>query len=287
MTGYGNGSASHDNLQVFVEITSVNRRNLEINVSLPKEWLSLEHIITEITRKNIHRGKINIFITVTDYSNISGLSFNEEALDAILSKLKDYSEKNKIPYQPTPQLIFDIVKTLNKPTQLELTESTESLLLQATKIALQNIDLMKNNEGSALAHDLLERLKLLSDNIESITQLSTNCITHYREHLFQKLKQANLNIDLNDERILKEIALFADRCDISEELTRLKIHINQFIKDIQSPTPIGRKMDFLCQEINRELNTIGSKPNLIQVSLKVIESKNELERIREQIQNIE
>lgn len=287
MTGYGSGSASQENLEIFVEITSVNRRNFEISVSLPREWLSLEHVITEMTRNTIGRGKVNIYVKATDFSNAAGLSFDEEALDSVLNKIKSYSEKKGIVFEASPRLIFDIVKTLNKPTQLELKDSIEAVVLEATKTALKNIDLMRNAEGEALARDTRQRLDILLSNIEFIATKSTDSVLRYREHLFQKLEQAKLSIDLNDERILKEIALFADRCDISEELTRLKSHINQFVDDLSATVPTGRKMDFLCQEINRELNTIGSKSNLIEVSHKVIDSKNELERIREQIQNIE
>ncbi len=287
MTGYGSGSACQDNLEIFVEITSVNRRNFEVNVSLPRELLSLEHSITELARTSIGRGKVNIYLKATDFSNAAGLSFDEEILDSVLHKLKNYSKKNNIAFNATPELIFDIVKTLDKPTQLELKNSIEQIVLQATTIALQNIDLMRTAEGEALAQDIHQRLNILLDNIAFIATKSTDSVMHYREQLFQKLEQAKLNIDLNDERILKEIALFADRCDISEELTRLKSHIDQFINDLSTPIPTGRKMDFLCQEINRELNTIGSKSNLIEVSHKVIDCKNELERIREQVQNIE
>lgn len=287
MTGYGSGSASQEHLEILVEITSVNRRNFEVAVSLPREWLSLEHAITEITRNHIGRGKINIYVKATDFSTTAGLPFDPEALSTVLNNLKDYSAKHNIPFEADTKLIFDIVKTLNKPTQLELKESIEKLVLDATNEALKNIDLMRTTEGNSLAHDIHQRLHILGENIDFIRSKSTSSVSHYREQLLQKLEQAKLNIDLNDERILKEIALFADRCDIEEELTRLRSHIDQFINDLQSNVPTGRKMDFLCQEVHRELNTIGSKTNLIEVSHKIIESKNELERIREQVQNIE
>jgi len=287
MTGYGSGSARQDNLEILVEITSVNRRNFEINVSLPREWLSLEHTITELTRDTIGRGKLNIYVKATDFSNTSGLSFDEEAVDSVLNNLRVYSEKNNIEFKTNTKLIFDIVRTINKPTQLELKDSIEGIVLETTKTALNNLNSMKAAEGEALARDIHQRLDMLLVNVEYITKKSIDSVKHYKEHLFQKLEQAKLNIDLNDERVLKEIALFADRCDVSEELTRLKSHIDQFVNDLASTVAIGRKMDFLCQEINRELNTIGSKSNLIEVSHKVIECKNELERIREQIQNIE
>lgn len=285
MTGYGSGSASEGNLEILIEITSINRRNFEINVSLPREWLSLEHLIADMARNSITRGKINIYVKVSDFSNASGLSFEESSLTSILNQLRDYSQRNNIPFQPTSSLLFDIVRSFNKPGQLELNDSIELTIKKATELALLNINLMRNKEGKALAEDILNRLNNLSANVKFIAEKSTNSVMHYRELLFQKLEQAKLQIDLNDERVLKEIALFADRCDISEELTRLNSHINQF--DLNSEEAIGRKMDFLCQEMNRELNTIGSKTNLIEVSHKVIESKNELERIREQVQNIE
>lgn len=273
MTGYGSGSASHDNLEILVEITSVNRRNFEINVSLPRDWLSIENLIIDIIRSNIARGKVNVYLKVTDFSNPSGLSFDEPSLSAILNKLRHYCEQNNIPFQPSPGLIFDILKNLNKPNQLELKDSIESAIQKATHLALMHINSMRITEGKALCEDIHNRLTILSTNVQFISEKSTHSVPHYRQLLFQRLEQAGLSIDLNDERVLKEIALFADKCDISEELTRLNSHINQFFNDLKSHDSVGRKMDFLCQEINRELNTIGSKTNLIEVSHKIIESK--------------
>lgn len=287
MTGYGSGSATHDNLEILVEITSVNRRNFEVSVSLPRDWLSLEHVIVDIVRNNIARGKINLYLKVTDFSQASGLSFDDDSLTAVLNNLRSYSHQHNIPFQPTPTLLFDILKTVNKPTQLELKDSTESAIKEATQLALTNLNLMRSTEGEILSKDIYNRLLLLSDHVKFIKEKSINSVAHYRHLLFQRLEHAKLGIDLDDERVLKEIALFADRCDITEEITRLHSHIDQFLHALNSQEAIGRKMDFLCQEINRELNTIGSKTNLIEVNHKIMDSKNELERIREQIQNIE
>lgn len=287
MTGYGSGTSYHGNLEIFTEITSVNRRNLEINVFLPRPWLPLEHTVTELTRSHIGRGKLNIYIKAIDFSSTTGFIFNEEHLSLVINKLKTFSEKQNIAFNPTPELVFSIIQSLDKDIEFELNDSIEAAILQSTEIALNNINLMKVTEGSSLAKDIHERLELLSENIKNIGHQSKNSIIHYKDTLFQRLKQAGLNLDLDDERVLKEIALFADKCDISEELTRLKSHIEQFIKDLESPQPTGRKMDFICQEMNRELNTLGSKTNLIEVSHKIIDCKNELEKIREQVQNIE
>ncbi|PWU04361.1 MAG: YicC family protein [Verrucomicrobia bacterium] len=287
MTGYGTASASHENLELQVEITSVNRRNFEINVSLPRDWLCVENLIIDILRNNITRGKIYVYLKVTDFSNPTDFSFDESSLTAILSKLRHFSQINNIPFEPSPSLLFDILKNLNKSSQLTINQSIESAVQKVTQHALANLNAMRIAEGKALSEDTHNRLLILQENIKFITKHSTDSVPHYRQLLLQRLEQAKLSIDLSDERVLKEIALFADKCDISEELTRLNSHINQFFNYLKSHEVIGRKMDFLCQEINRELNTIGSKTNLIEVNHKVIDSKNELERIREQIQNIE
>lgn len=287
MTGYGSGSASHDNLEILVEITSVNRRNFEINVSLPRDWLFIENCIIDIIRSHIARGKVNVYVKVTDFSNPSGLSFDEASLTGVLNKLRLYCEQNSIPFQTSPTLIFDILKNLNKPNLIECNDDIQSVIEKATHLALMHINSMRLTEGKMLCEDIQNRLNILADNVKIISEKSTGSVAHYRQLLFQRLEQAGLAIDLNDERVLKEIALFADKCDISEELTRLNSHIKQFFNELKSHESVGRKMDFLCQEIHRELNTIGSKTNLIEVSHKIIDSKNELERIREQIQNIE
>jgi len=153
--------------------------------------------------------------------------------------------------------------------------------------ALGQLVAMRQAEGKALKEDLEQRLENIGVALQAIRSGMGDTVPRYRELLLQRLSQASLEIDLSDERVLKEIALFADKCDISEETTRLDSHLVQFRECLQEGSPVGRKLEFILQEVNREFNTIGSKANNIEISRHVIEAKNEIERIREQIQNIE
>jgi uncharacterized protein (TIGR00255 family) len=177
--------------------------------------------------------------------------------------------------------------SLKDRTQLPDWRELETTLKTAFDAALNDLNSMRGREGEALAKDLLARLEELELLRKATAEHAKETVALHREALLQRLKQLDLQFDLEDERLLKELALFADRSDISEELTRLDAHFQQFREFIESNNPSGRKMDFLCQEIHREFNTTGSKSSQIEITRTVIESKNALERIREQVQNVE
>ena len=287
MTGYGSGKVCKGNLEVAVEITSVNRKSLEVHSSLPKEWFALERVVTEAVRNRLGRGKISISIKAKDFGQVTNFSWDEEAVDSLLGQLKNYASKHQIKLELSTELLLGIIKLVSKPSELPQAETALPFVQEATSQALENLIKMREREGEALKKDLSGRLDWLSSNLDSLKEKSSNSVTRYREQLLERLKKADLEIDLGDERILKEIALFADRCDIEEEITRLRSHITQFGQELSASGVIGRKMDFLCQEMNREYTTIGSKAHLVEVTQTVIDSKSELERIREQVQNIE
>ncbi|MBL4575689.1 MAG: YicC family protein [Opitutaceae bacterium] len=287
MTGFGRGTASDENINIVVQLTSVNRRNLEVAVSMPKEWQSLESGISAEVRKHTLRGRIHVAVEIQKEATVTHKLINEEKVDACLDELKAYADKKGIPFSVDAGLLLQIINSQRTSGHSIDLESAGSLILDALKEAVEELVAMRSREGQALAVDLGARVKEIEGFLDQIRTHSEGRVLKYKELLLQRLQQAGLELDLDDERVLKEISLFADRCDISEEMTRLSSHFEQLNGFLEEKGSIGRKMEFLLQEIGREINTIGSKANHLEISRSVIECKNELERIREQVLNVE
>ena len=290
MTGYGRGTAitTKNILQIEVEMTSVNRKSLDIQISCPRDWKGLDQQCRLWLKDTFKRGRLNIQLKIeSTKNNLPGFVFNPESMDSGLEKLRNYAESRNIDFQIDSRLLLDLAKTFKEDFCLPDWHSLQDTIQAAFNQALTELNTMRSEEGKALANDLTQRIQMLDSICRQIAEQSKSAVTDYQATLMTRLQQLQLNLDINDERVLKEIALFADRCDISEELIRLDSHFAQFKQFIRDKGPSGRKMDFLCQEINREFNTIGSKVTAIESTRSVIEAKNELERIREQIQNIE
>jgi uncharacterized protein (TIGR00255 family) len=287
MTGYGRGAASDEKVGIVVQLSSVNRRNLEVAVSMPKEWQSLEPGISAEVRKHALRGRIQVAVEIQKEGAVTQKLINEEKVDACLDELKAYADKKGIPFSVDARLLLQVINSQKDNGYSIDLASVETLILNALKDAVEDLIAMRTREGQALAVDLEARVKAIRASLDSIQAHSEGRVLNYKELLLQRLRQAGLELELDDERVLKEISIFADRCDISEETTRLASHLEQLDDLLKEEGSIGRKMEFLLQEIGREVNTIGSKANNLEVSRSVIECKNELERIREQIQNVE
>ena len=290
MTGYGRGTAidTENHLQIEVEMSAVNRKNLDAQTTSPRDWNGLDHECRIWLQDTFKRGRLTIQIKAESTTrNQSGLELDPETMDRCIEQFKSYAESRAIDFQADSALLLNLAKTLKESAGLPDWRTVEETIRSAFDQALAEVDVMRSKEGKALADDLTERIRRLDGFREQIAQHTQHAATDYQTALLNRLNQLKLNLDVNDERVLKEIALFADRCDVSEELTRLVSHFAQFREFILSQDSIGRKMDFLCQEINREFNTIGSKTASIESTRVVIEAKNELERIREQVQNIE
>ena len=287
MTGFGRGGAADDQLEIVVELTSVNRRNFEISASLPKEWQSLEHKLSHHLRQSLKRGRVNVVVQVQNIPAGEALSWDENSVEATLNKLENLSEKSGVSFEVDARLLFDVTRSHLIRPELPTAENAWDLMEKALSEATEKLCAMRREEGTVLAKDLNIRMGKITVLIDEICDISGKVVQDYREALMQRLKQANLEMDLDDERVLKEIALFADRCDISEEITRLKSHLSQFDQSLGDEELIGRKLEFILQEINREVNTIASKANKTEIINRVLSCKNEIERIREQLQNVE
>ena len=288
MTGYGRASGAGDGYELSVEVSSVNKRNLDISVSLPREWKDLEIGIAERVRGFCRRGKVYVSVQLGRKDEAGALEWSDPAVDEVLTRLRALADRQGIPFEPGADLLYRIARDCSESGGLPAAETIRENLESALDRALAEWSEMRGKEGRNLAGDMTKRTAVILTWVSEIKVLAGETVPDYRDLLHRRLRQADLELDLDDERVLKEVALFADRCDISEEVTRLESHLEQLTSLLrETEEAVGRKTDFLLQEINREINTIGSKASDIRISRLVIECKNELERIREQLQNVE
>ena len=286
MTGYGRATAVLGERTLTVQVNSVNRKSLDLTLAVPDEWHELETPVAEAVRKVALRGKVHVAMDVTG-GTPAAVEWDEAAVAASLAKLAQLAKTQGAKFEPTAELLWQIASSQRGGNSLPADEATGAIVLQALGEALRGFVAMRAKEGEALLVDFLGRWEKLHAATDAIAQRAPQVSGNYREQLTQRLRQAGLELDVNDERVLKEVALFADRIDITEEITRLRSHLSQFKELLRSKGEIGRKAEFILQEIGREIHTIGSKANDLQISQRVIEFKNELERIREQIANVE
>ncbi len=287
MTGYGRASAPLGTHTITVQVSSVNRKTLDLTVKLPREWESLETLVGELVRQNAARGKVHVEIEITGKNGADEIDWDEAAAAALFKRLALFSASRGVDFKPTPELLLTLLNSQRKGSSLPDVEAVESVVADALGEALTAFSGMRAKEGSALLADFIKRLEVIARYVSVIATRAPQVTPAYRDALLKRLRDAGLELDVNDERVLREIALFADRCDITEELTRLRSHFDQFATLLKSNGEIGRKSEFILQEIGREVHTIGSKANDLEISKNVIELKNELERIREQIANVE
>jgi len=286
MTGYGRATASLGNLTLTVQINSVNRRGLDLSLKLPDEWQTFESSVGEAVRKVALRGKVHVEVEVTGKSTATA-DWDQAAVAATLEQLALLAQARGIKFSPTSELLWQIANAQRTSAKLPADEATAKLLEETLGEALRGFAAMRAREGEALLVDFIGRFEKLQSAVATIAQRAPLVPIAYRDLLLQRLRQLELTLDITDERVLKEVALFADRCDVTEEITRLRSHFAQFIELLRAVGEVGRKAEFILQEIGREIHTIGSKANDLAVSRQVIEFKNELERVREQMANVE
>lgn len=290
MTGYGRATAALGTLTLTVQVNSVNRKTLDLAISLPSEWAEFEAPAGELARRYAARGKVGVRFDVTggEGAPAQAVAWDEAAVDATLDKLvAQAARRGAAAPAVTPELVWGVASAQRKKAELPADGATRGLVLGTLEEALKAFAAMRENEGAALLRDFLARIGTLETHIAAIAELAPQVAPAWREQLMKRLRDAGLELDAGDERVLREVALFADRCDITEELTRLRSHLDQFAALLRGGAEMGRKAEFILQEIGREVNTIGSKANNLEISRRVIELKNELERVREQIANVE
>lgn len=289
MTGFGRGSYANTEREYTVEIKAVNHRYADVNIRLPYVLSFLEEKIKKKVLENVERGKIDVSITFVNNSNLGKkITINKSLAKAYIDELKKLDQETEI--------IDDIsvMKIARLPDVLNIQQDDNSDILweelnNALEQAIFNLVEAKETEGRKLSEDMLERLEIINQNILNISQYSTGLIEQYVVKLKDRIKEM-LQTDIVDEaRISQEVVLYSDKTSIEEEITRLKSHIVQFKELLQSESikKTGKRLDFIIQEMNREVNTIGSKSNCLEITNLVIELKTELEDVREQVQNIE
>ena len=287
MTGYGRATGVVLGDTLTVQVSSVNRKTLDLTLKLPPAWESLESAVGECVRRYAARGKVHVQIELTGAMGAPEEIWDEDAAANVLDRLSGFAARQGVAFTPTAELLWEITRAQRKADDFPSAETAQATVLSTLEIALRAFAAMRAKEGESLLIYFIGRLEILRRNIESVAARAPLVPIAYRDQLLQRLRAAELEFNLEDERVLKEIALFADRCDVTEELTRLRSHLEQFAALLKSDAEIGRKSEFILQEIGREVNTIGSKANDLTISRAVIELKNELERIREQIANVE
>lgn len=292
MTGFGRGETRSEEMNISVELSGVNRKQSEISISLPRGLSELETKVRQTIAARISRGRVGVSVSVEKAGIAAAdLLLDEDkvcAYNKVFLHLLEIAEKSGLVVPPpTLRDYMNIPDILSGNNAEWNTEAVDALLSQALETALEGFISMRRQEGEHIRQDLLSRLDNLEKTVDAMKELAPQVVVRFRENLHRRLNESGISLDLNDERLIKELGIFAERCDIAEEFTRLKSHFAQFRTKCASNEPAGRPLDFLCQEIFREFNTIGSKANDAQLAHHVVSAKTELEKIREQVQNIE
>jgi uncharacterized protein (TIGR00255 family) len=290
MTGYGRGDCSQDGFKITVELSSVNRKQSEISVNLPHEMELLEAQIRDLINRHIARGRLTVRVSLHAGASLTAarMHLNVPLAKAYARELSRLSRQLRLSGSVTLDHIVRAPGVFQTDEQLAIEEDFWPAVEKALQQALCGLLKTREREGAHLARDLSQRVTIMRKAVLHIQKHAPGVTERYRRQLLERIKGAGLEIpSLEDDRLLKEVVYFADRSDISEELTRLQSHFQQFDDCGKSKEPVGRMLDFLAQEMNREVNTIGSKANDSLISRAVVTLKAELEKFREQAQNVE
>ena len=288
MTGYGRSIYEKEGREYLIEIKSVNNRFSDINIKMPRNLNYLEEKIKKEILNSVSRGKIDVYITFNNNSDLGkNIKINTEIAKKYIQELKKLSKESEIVDNINIMDISKFPDVLNIKVEEEAEEVIEKELLTALNMAIKSFIDMRQKEGTKIKQDLENRIYKIEEKIKEISNISTGLVEEYIVKLETRIKEL-LKTDVVDQtRLAQEVVIYSDKCSVQEELTRLRSHIGQFLSLTNENTAIGKKLDFLIQEMNRETNTIGSKANNLGITNLVVDVKTELENIREQVQNIE
>lgn len=288
MTGYGRSAKAIDGYEISFELKSVNNRFLDISVRMPRTLGYLEDSIKKKIGKAIARGKVDIFLTIERPEGEGATLVTDDAMiSQYVQALHRIAETHGLRDDISVTALARFPDVFSKKSQEDDPEEMWRRIEEVAGEAIDAFCAMRRREGEALYEDLSSRLDTMEGIVEKIRALSGPALAAHRERLETKIREYVGDANMDEGRILTEVGILADKIDTGEEITRLTSHIAQFRKILQSDAPAGRTLDFLTQELNRETNTIGSKCNMLEITSLVIDAKNEIERIREQVQNIE
>ena len=289
MTGYGRADITLPGFHGVIELSSVNKRGFEFLLHGPKEWQFFEKEAQRLIRSSAERGRIRLSIllqpqavSTEDPSRDQKVRVGEQ-----LDELKKICQSQDLPYSPSVDLIQRILTSGSRDPVVPPLDTIEDMLIDKTNIALDQMVSMRGKEGESLAKDLRNRASTLSETINLVEKNTEGLARQWRDRLLQRLKESGLDINCDDDAVRKEFTVYAEKSDVSEEITRIRSHLEQFEEGLKSTQPIGRKLEFIVQELGREFNTLGSKSLTPIISNLVIEAKVEIEKIREQVMNLE
>jgi len=289
MTGFGSAGGHADGVEYAVEIRSVNSRYYKSIIKLPDALVSTEADIDKLLRARLVRGTINISVRMTVPDEQAAYRVNVVALAKYIDQIK------LMEIEANPTLRIDLGTMLQLPGVCEpppleeICRKTQAELMRLVERALGDLMEMRRHEGAAMKADLLSHCAVVTENLDEVARQAPQVVTDYHQRLAARVKELTAagNINIDAENLAREVAIFAERCDIAEEIARLRAHLQQFREAIDSPEPAGRKMDFIAQEMLREANTIGSKAADARIARAVVEIKTAIDRIKEQVQNVE
>lgn len=288
MTGFGRSVYESEGREYLIEIKSVNNRFSDINIKIPRSLNYLEEKLKKEILKSVSRGKVDVYITFNNNSDRGkSIKLNTEIAKVYIDELKKLSKESEIIDNINIMDISKFPDVLNIRMEEDSEEIIEKELMVALREAIKSFIDMREKEGSKIKKDFENRVKVISEKIEQISNISSGLVEEYIVKLETRIKDL-LKTDVVDQtRLAQEVVIYSDKCSVEEEITRLKSHISQFLNLTNEDIAIGKKLDFLIQEMNRETNTIGSKANNLEITNLVVDIKTELENIREQVQNIE
>ena len=290
MTGFGSGTATKDGITCTVEIKSVNARFLDLFIRSPKQMNPFESIIRGMVQDRINRGKVEVSVSIQDAGErpktFTINSVLRKQIQELLVQEEFYDDPKKVPLQAVNSISNDWIQQQDTPIAEEV---LSDIVKEATSSALDALIAMRAVEGEHIQQDLVDRIVTLENIISQIDINKVGAVVAYREHIRSKIQEylVSLEASISEERFLQEIAILADKTDITEEIVRFSSHVVQLKNTLTDKNPIGRKVDFILQEMNREVNTIGSKAIDSNITEFVVQLKCELEKIREQVQNVE
>ena len=288
MTGYGRAETDCGGTRLSVEVNSVNRKQSDVVINLPRDLTELEPRVRQTVNDNISRGRTSVVVALHSGANgARKLALDTELARSYHDAMRALQKELSVGGEITIGTILQAPGVMRLPEETIVAQEAWPALDRALRSALADLIKMREREGKHLAKDLIHRLKNLRQNLKQIRSLHPEVAKRYRAALLERIEKAGLPITNDDERLVKEVSFYADRVDVSEELTRLESHLAQFAHHLRKNEPVGRTLEFITQEIFRELNTLGAKANDAAISQHVVACKAELEKIREQIQNLE
>lgn len=288
MTGYGRGQSVHQGAKFTVELNSVNRKQSDVVVSLPRELVELEPRVRDTINTEVTRGRLTVVIAF----HAGAGAPQSMALDRVLARsylkaMRDLQSELQVPGEINIETILRAPGVLKAPEEQLAPDDVWPSVEAALKAALADLLKMREAEGRHLARDLEKRMKIVRECVRKVKKIVPGVVKRYRETLQERIQRAGIELPIDDERLVKEVVVFADKSDVTEELTRLESHFEQFAAHLKKDEPVGRTLEFMCQEIGREFNTLGAKANDVEISQLVVTCKAEMEKIREQVANIE